>query len=419
MTIPSTPAWHTFANFCFRFLLIYVCFYSLPFFLQIIPYVGRHYNDAWLEPVRFTLQKIFLLNTGEIVMPNYSLDTTFNYVQVFLIFSISLITAIVWSVVRPAIPSYERTCYWLIIILRYYVGAAMVIYGVRMAFGLEFPLPYKSQLLHTYSSSTRLGLLSIFIGISPAYKIFIGAIQLAAGLMLLFRRTRFAGAFLLSILMINVVIMTLIFDVPLKLHAIHLLLFSFILLAPDLMRLARLFFINTPIPPALTVPFTAKRRLVYAIGKGVFIFLLLFLTIALSFYRYKRFGDGQTKPYLYGLHDVDIFIVNGDTLPSLLDNSPKWKSVELDTKNRCSIYYLYGGRVDYRYEIDSAKGKLVISDYDKKTFAAFDFKDDQYFIFMKGTINGDTAVVDLRKNMEKDFALTTHGFKWIHEYFVR
>jgi hypothetical protein len=419
MTIPSTPAWNTFANFCFRFLFIYACFYSLPFFLQIIPYVGRHYNDAWLEPVRFTLQKIFRLTTGEIVMPNYSLDTTFNYVQLFLIFSVSLITAVIWSVVKPSIPAYERIWHWLIIILRYYIGAAMVIYGVRMAFGLEFPLPYNSQLLHTYASSTRLGLLSIFIGISPAYKIFIGAIQLGAGLMLLFRRARFVGAFLLSILMINVVVLTIIFDVPLKLHAIHLLVFSLILLAPDLMRLARLFFINTPIPSAVTVPLTAKRRLVYAIGRGVFIFLLLFFTIALSFYRYKRFGDGQTKPYLYGLHDVDIFIVNGDTLPSLLDNSPKWKSVELDTKNRCSIYYLYGGRVDYRYEIDSAKGKLVISDYDKKTFAAFDFKDDQYFIFMKGTINGDTAIVDLRKNVEKDFAITTRGFKWIHEYFVR
>jgi hypothetical protein len=419
MTIPSTPAWNTFANFCFRFLFIYACFYSLPFFLQIIPYVGRHYNDAWLEPVRFTLQKIFRLTTGEIVMPNYSLDTTFNYVQLFLIFSVSLITAVIWSAVKPSIPAYERIWHWLIIILRYYIGAAMVIYGVRMAFGLEFPLPYNSQLLHTYASSTRLGLLSIFIGISPAYKIFIGAIQLGAGLMLLFRRARFVGAFLLSILMINVVVLTIIFDVPLKLHAIHLLVFSLILLAPDLMRLARLFFINTPIPSAVTVPLTAKRRLVYAIGKGVFIFLLLFFTIALSFYRYKRFGDGQTKPYLYGLHDVDIFIVNGDTLPSLLDNSPKWKSVELDTKNRCSIYYLYGGRVDYRYEIDSAKGKLVISDYDKKTFAAFDFKDDQYFIFMKGTINGDTAIVDLRKNVEKDFAITTRGFKWIHEYFVR
>jgi hypothetical protein len=86
------------------------------------------------------------------------------------------------------------------------------------------------------NSSPTLLFWSIY-GLNPAFEMTLGWIEVVTGLLLLFRKTAFAGALLALGVTTNVALLDLAFDVPVKLFSLTLVLLSLALLAPELPRI--------------------------------------------------------------------------------------------------------------------------------------------------------------------------------------
>src|SRR6185436_5234324 len=105
----------------------------------------------------------------------------------------------------------------------YQLFAQMLSYGIAKVLKLQFAAIGPIGLLRTYGEDSPMRLLWAFMGHSRPYNWFIGLSEVVGGVLLLFRRTTTLGALLLIAVMTNVVMLNLCYDVPVKLHASHLL----------------------------------------------------------------------------------------------------------------------------------------------------------------------------------------------------
>src|ERR1044071_6897724 len=76
-----------------------------------------------------------------------------------------------------------------------------------------------------------------FMGYSLPYTVFAGLAEVTGGVLLLWRRTATLGALVVAIVMTNVVLMNLCYDVPVKLFSTLLLVFAIAIGLPDARRL--------------------------------------------------------------------------------------------------------------------------------------------------------------------------------------
>jgi heme/copper-type cytochrome/quinol oxidase subunit 2 len=77
------------------------------------------------------------------------------------------------------------------------------------------------------------------MGASPLYRIAAGAAEVAAGFLLMFRRTATVGALAAAAVMANVALLNFSYDVPVKLYSAHLCPAAVFLLIPDFHALFR------------------------------------------------------------------------------------------------------------------------------------------------------------------------------------
>src|SRR5260370_30935647 len=205
----------------------------------------------------------------------------------------------------------------------------MIGYGTHTVFKLQFPFPSLARLMEPYGDSSPMALLWTFMGYSTAYSVFSGAAETLGGLLVFFRRTTMLGALMLMAVLVNIVMMNFCYDVPVKLFSSNLLLMSIFLLAPDLKRLATFLVLNRatqPVPPAPTPrqPWLRHGRRAVQI---LFVAWIVFLNIKNPLALRKQFGDHSPTPPLYGAYDVEELVKNGVTLPPLLTDSQRWRTV--------------------------------------------------------------------------------------------
>src|SRR6185503_1038008 len=156
---------------------------------------------------------------------------------------------------------------------------------------LQMPFPALSQLATPLGDLLPMRLSWLFIGYSTPYQIFSGAMETVAGLLLLNRRTVTAGLFAATGAFLNVVMINLSYDVPVKLYSMHLLFASLFLLALDSPRLVNFLVLNR------TTSATAAYELTYANGwqrwgaRAVKVFILyqiLFSPLRNGWTRYQQ-----------------------------------------------------------------------------------------------------------------------------------
>ena len=157
----------------------------------------------------------------------------------------------------------------------------MFTYGFSKVFHLQMQFPDAGRLAESFGDSSPMGLLWTFMGYSFGYSLFAGMAEVAGGALVLFRRTTTLGVLVIAAVMLNIEILNLTYDVPVKLYAAHLLFMAIVLLAPDFTRLANVFVLNRPVP-AVDFSRTWPKRWMGTAGlaiKALVIAWLLYSTI--------------------------------------------------------------------------------------------------------------------------------------------
>jgi hypothetical protein len=430
----ADQVWPLWQRLLFRFFFVYLLLQTEPWGLfRAIPgmqFVLRFYEMAVDWAVHASNTRLFHVR-AVLVPENGSGDTSWAWTQLWLCLSLAAVACIVWTILDRKRPHYERLAFWLRMIVRYYVAAAALSYGLLKLLLLQMPFPAISQLATPLGDLLPMRVSWLFIGYSVPYQFFSGAMETVAGLLLLYRRTVTAGLFAATGAFMNVVMINLSYDVPVKLYSSHLLLACLFLLALDAKRMLRFLVLNQPTPPttAYDPNFAFAWQRWGSIGVKVYIvFQLLVFPLQGDWRRYQTVNRPVNPgPFKAGMYDVRRYVVNHDTVPTTSPDTLRWKDVIFDNAGAGSVntldqvFWQRYRRGYFRYRPDTVKHTVAVwktstvpGDSTFLFTMRYDAPDTNTIRFHTA-IRGDSVHVELVR-MPRHFQLAERQFLWVSEY---
>lgn len=422
MLTENTP-WNNFQKIGFRFVFIYFILHISTFFISFLPF-----TDSLIEWATFNIQALpvwfakTFMDIEITIFPNGSGDTTYNYVEVLVFFILAIFGSSIWSIIDRKRQNYSRLLRFFSIYVSYYVGAYMLSYGLSKVFYLQFSEPSLLELFRTYADSSPMGIAWTFMGSSKTYTMFSGFAEVIGGLLLFHRRTRTFGALMIFAVMLNVFMINMSYDVPVKLFSFHLMIKALFIAALDYKRIFNLFVQSKPKTFSNEIkPLFENRKF------GIAATVLKFAFIGYAIYSYtdsnleywnQRYK--APKPYFYGVYDTETFILNKDTIAPLLTDKIRWKRMIMD-KGYLSKYMIVSGMNDqrswYTFELDTLQNTVkMTSAPDSLDILNLNYTKNDSILSFAGLWNKDSLQVKMRKYDTSKILLTNRGFHWINEY---
>ncbi len=312
-----SAAFRLLCKFALGFTICYWLLYFLPAPLtSILDWAGvpasvwRQTAENWV--VGLTAKQFFGIQ-DTLVGPNGSGDTTWNYLAVLSFFSIAIIVAIVYLLVPQSRATGAIQVDLLRSYLRYCLAAILLGYGLAKVSweSNQFPINGTFQLDKTWGESSPMNVLWAFMGASRSYTIFAGLGEVAAALLLIWRRTALLGALVAVGVMVNVAMLNFCYDVPVKLFSSHLVIAGLLILLPDAGRLWSFFIRNSAVQPSNSDPWTARpaRWLKLAVKSTVVIGLFLLPVGFHSWNLVQQIRNGIPATAMGGDFDKDNYLL--------------------------------------------------------------------------------------------------------------
>ncbi|MGB5943796.1 MAG: hypothetical protein WBG71_13015 [Leeuwenhoekiella sp.] len=361
------------------------------------------------------------IEVHETVYSTGSGDTAFMFTTYFIALVAAVFTTVFWSFCDRKRQSYNQLFYWFTLALRVFLILMMFQYGFEKVFKTQFRTATNLRLLQPLSEFSPMGLAWTYFGFSRAFNFIIGATEILAALLLIPRRTQTLGALTTFGVMLHVTVMNFIYDVPVKLFALHLTIFAGVLLATDLRRLGRIFILNRFVDRVAYYHPFGKREKAFRLGR---ILMKTLATLGLlcffGFYGYRAErtkGDKQEKPLLHGIWETTVFVRNGDTLPPLITDEYRWRYLVIDFDEKASVKRMTDSITPYTFLVDISENK--ISMFEKGGDSVFDnlhysLNGDQ--LQLRGALKGDTLDINFVEKDISEFTLYSREFQWISEH---
>ena len=404
----DAPCWSLPQRILFRFAFSYLllCTISyIPYFLTIPDVLG----PLWSSLVPWVAATVFQADAS--VLPNGSGDTTWNYVQAFCFLVLALGATAVWTVLDRKRANYVRLHEWLRVWVRFALAFWMLQYGAIKVIPLQGGSLTLDRLLQPFGDSSLHSLFWTFFGASAAYKIFSGTAEMLGGLLLVARRTTLLGALVCIGVMTHVVVLNLCYDVPVKVFSAHLLAMAVFLVLPDVRRLAGLLVVDRK-PPI-------QRKWLHWGGLALrAVFVIVFAAIPLvQNYQFKRQLDLAPKPPLYGIWNVEEFVLDGQARPPLFTDETRWQRVVFDSPRTLAIL-TSDSRQRFGLDLEPGAHRLTLArQNDPAPSATLSYqRPDPNLLTMEGTFDGHRIQARLRRIETPRFRLVSRGSHWINEY---
>jgi hypothetical protein len=432
MTIaaPTPAGWPSWQKFLFRFLFIYWILYIAPWtWFEVIPGISNlmsYYYQALDWTVNILNRYLFHIKE-ELVPLNGSGDTSFGWAQLCTFLVLAFIGMIIWSVAERKRKEYIKLKYWLCLVVRYNIALVCFSYGFIKMLNLQMPFPSYSQLATPLGDLLPMRLSWMFMGYSHLYQGFSGALEVVAGLLLLYRRTTTLGSLLGAGVFLNVAMLNISYDIPVKLFSIHIFLMCLFLLVIDRRRLLDFFLLNRTAAPSVLYEYTPSKKWM-RISKTVM--KIGMICLGVGFYLYESISwyneDSAKKampPLQAGLYDVTSFVVNNDTLPPLMSDTIRWNDIAIENEGYGSVnakdssFAHRYNRSYFAYSADTAEHMISFKRSQLDTvplFSARYFLVDSNTIKLWGKRGNDSLHVVLRRS-NRHFQLAEKQFHWLSE----
>jgi hypothetical protein len=428
---PAEVRWTPVERYGFRFAWCYLLLYALSSgndnVLYLIPKAGAKLASwlslAWQKPAVWLAQHYFhITGIGANIHATGSGDTEINWIGIGLMFVYAVIAASLWSLFDRRV-EYRITSEWLRFVLRLTLVIAMANYGFSKVFPMQMPPPSLAVLNEPVGNLSPMTLLWTLLGVNPAYEIAAGVAEVAAALLLFFRRTALVGAILTCFVMSNVLLFDLFFDVPVKIYAGHLVLFSIAIIAPDLRSLLDFFCRHKPASlTSLWAPAPQRRASRIAIRVVELALALMVLTSIPGHYEgFTQQLDRARSPHaLTGQWHVDSAgaTIDGKNVsrPVLTGNGLPMLDLFLEPNGRLTLRdssgQLWRGAADIQNKTATF---TLYREVDDPIFYNFSQPDPTHLILMP--TNGATGTLYLtRVPLPTRYPLLERGFHLVDEW---
>ena len=418
---------YTLKNTFKRFIVIYFLIYIFPFPLDYLPYVGTYVSNTvqyfwdWILPVVY--KDVLGFEDQLVLRVTGSGDRTVDYLLLIVKFLLAIILTVVSLFFTLEESKEKKFVTYFIVILRYYLAFNMLSYGLAKVFYLQFSQLSLYSLEQTFGNSSPMGLLWRFMGYSEPYTVFAGILEVLGGMFLIWRRTKILGAIICFGVMLNVFVLNLSYDVPVKLFSFHLTIISLVILMPDYKNLMNFFFKNAPTDPIPYRPYfkIKKKEVVRLIIKLLLVGIVLFSGISSRIKQQKQYGKRVPEHSLYGIYEVNLFVKNGDTLLSddpmpLMGYPQKWEKLLIDKKDS-RIILMDNEQWAMKHELDTVSKTFYMTGYLNDSLQyKFNYKQKGNWLYLDTERGKDTLEIKLLRKKREDFFLESRGFHWINEY---
>lgn len=269
---------------------------------------------------------------------------------------------LLFNLLHTKIPNAYRVQPILVFLLRMYLAWIIMSYGLAKVFASQFP-QLMANLDARMAELTPMRVAWAFFGYSKGYQMFLGWGEVIPALLLLFRRTALIGALLMVVVMLNVWLVNIFFDVCVKLNSFTYLAVATYILLQYGHRIWKFFFTNQEVPSPY-YPDLADRKALRWTGIVINILLVGFILSdpVMYAYDYLSSADQETpKGKLYGAWKVEKIEKweNGNWIAAMSTDSCNF--------NRC-FFEGYAGvlqsnlkRQRFVYFIDSTERQATIS----------------------------------------------------------
>jgi len=373
----STPTqWTEKEKAIFRFFFLFFVIQALPL---SVDFFKTLFSISWLH---LSYGDIFsLARFSPRFIPGN--DTLFNWLIVAVLAGIG---SVIWSKSSLKNQNYDNLYYWLRVVVRYRLAIGILAYGFIKLFPLQSPFPSISNLNTSYGDFTDWKIFSMSLGIVPNYESFLGAVEVIAGLLLLFRKTATIGALIIIVFTGNVFISNLAYSGGEYVYSFYLISFALFVLHFDAIRIYNLISLERPTEPNKFKPvFEGSRKTARLVLKSFIIFFFVFL------YGFKTYSGSHHDGYQFprtkglskasGIYNVSEFRINNKTLPYSATDSVRWKDVVFEKWATISI------RSNRPVIIDSANYEQVIKKDEDRDYELAGSIGRHYYSYTIDTVN--------------------------------
>jgi len=422
LSTAQSDGWRLGTRVAFRFCVAYFGLFCLVFpqitFVftgavgAVLPHGAAMRQISGLGPVtQWVGRRMFGLDAA-LREDSRSGDQAAMWVLMFTVLVVAMITTALWSVLDRRRTHYSRMHTWFLALIRMCLGGQFLLYGAGKLIPVQMPAPSLASLLRPYGQLSPNWVLWLQVGSSYPYEIALGAVEVAAGLLLFWPRTATLGAVLAFASMAQVFLLNMTFDVSVKILSFQLLGLALVLLAPQAKRLANVLILQRPSPPAtqpalFNTPRAAKVATAVQVGLAAWVLAGTLLLSGLDWH----YASGQPKPELYGIWTVTDFTLNGNSLPPLTTQKDRWQRLIIEDTDRLNYQQMNGEIVPAVAHIDAHT--ITLSDMGAPTTLTVNrIAPDR--LRLSGRLRGQAVTMTLRR-LDLDH-LRRHSFHWVQEY---
>jgi hypothetical protein len=431
--IVTTPAqsWPWWRKIIFRFCFIYLIFEIAPWtWLDDygLSYITQYYRSFinWMVHIA---NSTFFHVRKELVPLNGSGDTSYGWVQLWMFISLAVIGCAIWSVVDRKRPGYTWLNYWLCLFARYYVASVAFSYGIIKIFCLQMGFPGLHMLATPLGDLLPMRLSWLFIGYSGPYQIFSGIMEVTAGLLLIYRRTATLGALVATAVFINVMMLNLSYDIPVKIFSMQLVFVCLFLLANESKRIICFFILNRPADACSVYHFNYNKKWM-RITRIVLKVLFIFLNLIFAFYKdysYVQYYDRKADKQMLknGVYEVTDYSIGKRNTPLAVTDTLRWKNVVLEygtgsIETGDTTFKRTYNRAYFRYDVDTMTHTMAFKRRmpNDSLISMLNMKytqPDSNTIKLWGWKGKDSLFVELKRT-KRHFQLAEKQFHWLSEY---
>jgi hypothetical protein len=358
-----------------------------------------------------------------IIQPTGSGDTMRAWVGCVCAAAIAAVAALLWTaavwLVRTRKPDWDPDglVHGIVrVLVRFFLCAMLLGYGFAKVVPLQFPGPSSSRLGQQLGDMSPMGLLWTFMGFSPIYQIFTGAVEVLAGLLLTTRRTTLLGSLITLVAMTQIFMLNMCFDVPVKLYSLNYIMMALFLLAPDLRRLVDVFLLGKAVA-AMSLPSYFGSFRLNQLARALRTLLVVAMVYAQVDGSRKRWDEMYGGPPAPVLGRWELVSMEIDQNEPAEDDPMKWRWLDFSNRRMVRLAGPNPPTLVCLITWDTQSKKLTLTQFRKPTWSAtFSYDAPELDrLDLKGSMDGKAISARLKRAPEKRYELMTRGFNWIQE----
>jgi len=346
-------------------------------------------------------------------------DKIFDWAHVCLLLGIAAGGAAIWTIVDRKRLNYSVAQDWFRLAVRLALGTTMLSYGVSKAVPLQMGYgPSLVRLVEPFGNFSPMGVLWTSMAAAPAYQSFTGCTEILGGVLLLLPQTALLGALVSLGVAIQIFVLNMTYDVPVKLFSFHLIVLALLLILPEQTRLRNFFLLNHAVNPASAIVTRSRRKSRLILAAQVCFAVYVTATMAYGAkLGWTAYGGGASKSILYGIWEVEQMSIDDEMRPPLLTDDRRWRRVIFDRRERAVFQTMNDSLATFIAKIDPDKRTIDLTKADDanwKTSFSYD-RPANNRLTLRGEMDGHRIGMELHALDRATFLLVNRGFHWVQE----